>query len=150
MARIIGTANNSLKIHDNISDSDIVLFYRSPTTSERTGYANMSVQRRRNKVTLHQAEARLKYGLLILTGFREGDFVRDAGGRPEVFSSDPGSAHYRSNWKEEIEEGAADLVMLLAAHVFDVSAEIDAPDDVAGQGEEGEDAPGNFKETSQQ
>ncbi|RJX20292.1 MAG: hypothetical protein C4563_06435 [Desulfobulbus sp.] len=149
MPRILGTATNSLHIHDNISDSDIVLYYRNPTTSERTGYANMAVQRKRNKVTLHQAEARMKYGMLILTGFREGDFVRDAGGRPEVFASDPASPRYRADWKEEIEKGAADLVMLLAAHVFDVSAEIDEPDDI-DQGEGGEEAPGNSGETSPQ
>ena len=118
------TGSNELKIHDNVSDSDIVLFYRTPTTSERQGYQNMALQRKGKKVNFNQAEARLTYGLKILTGFREGDFVRDALGAAVPYSSDKNSPHYLEEWKKELEAGASDLVMLLAAHVFDASAEI--------------------------
>lgn len=148
MPRAIGALNNSLKIHDNISDSEIVLYYRHPTTLERTGYHNMAIQRKRNKVKLQQAEARMKYGAQILTGFREGDFVREESGRTVAFSSDQTSPNYRADWKEELEKWAADLIMLLAAHVFDASAEIDEQD-VADPDVHEDDAPGNSPETSQ-
>lgn len=124
MARVLGTTRNSLTLFDNISNSEIILYYRNPTTAERNGYANMAMQRKRNKIKFNQAKARLTYGLAILLGFREGDFVRSEGGREVTFSSDKESPHYKPDWKEELEKGAADLVMLLAAHVFDVSAEI--------------------------
>jgi len=123
------TGNNELKIHDNVSDSDIVLFYRTPTTSERQGYQNMALQRKGKKVNFNQAEARMTYGLKILTGFREGDFVRDVLGAAAPYSSDRNSQNYLEEWKKELEAGASDLIMLLAAHVFDASAEIvDAED----------------------
>jgi len=119
--------NNELKIHDNMSDSDIVLFYRTPETSERQAYQNLALQRKGKNIKFNQAEARLVHGLKILTGFREGDFTRDVNGEKNVpYSSDKSSPHYLETWKEEVEAGAADLVMLLAAHVFDASAEINA------------------------
>jgi len=152
MARNISTSGiNELKIHDNISDSDILLYYRAPTTAERNGYHNMAIQRKGRKIRFRQPEARLHYGLKILSGFREGDFVRDVNGRPEPFSSDSGSPAYLPSWKDEIEKGAADLVMLLAAHVFDSSAEIDEPEEDEDEaGAAGDDAPGNSEETSRQ
>jgi len=126
------TGNNELKIHDNVSDSDIVLFYRTPTTKERQEYQNLALQRKGKKVTFNQAEARLVSGLKILTGFREGDFVRDVLGAAQPYSSDKNSPHYLEEWKTEVEAGASDLIMLLAAHVFDASAEIVDPEDGEG------------------
>lgn len=143
------TPRNELVIHDNLSDSDIVLYYRTPTTTERNGYQNMAVSRRRNRVVLNQAGARLKYGLLVLTGFRDGDFVRDVDGHAEPYSSDPDSPRYLPAWKDEVAAGAADLVMLLAGHLFDASAEIEEAEDGASDNETaGEDVPGNLTETS--
>lgn len=140
---------NELTIHDNMSDSDIVLYYRTPTTKERQAYANLSVQRKGRKIKINTAEARLKHGLRILTGFREGDFVRSEGGKEIPYSWDKGSPNYLPTWKEEIERGAADLVMLLAAHVFDGSAEINMDDDDDGADIVGDDADPNSAQTSQ-
>ncbi len=133
MARVLGAQQNTLRLWDNISDSELELHYRTPTTSERQGYANMVVQRHRNKVRYRQAEARLKYGLLILTGFREGDFARIKDGRPVPISADPASEHYVQDWKAHLERDAADVVMLLAAHVFDASTEIAAAEEEDGE-----------------
>lgn len=126
------TGNNELKIRDNVSDSDIVLFYRTPTTKERQEYQNMALQRKGKQIKFNQAEARLVAGLKILTGFREGDFVRDVMGQSVPYSADPNSPHYLEGWKAEVEAGASDLVMLMAAHVFDASAEIVDPEDIEG------------------
>ncbi|MCK9254088.1 MAG: hypothetical protein M0P55_15165 [Clostridiales bacterium] len=150
MARnITARGCNELKIHDNISSSAIVLYHRTPTTQERQAYSNMSVQRKGRKIKFNTAAARLKFGLKILTGFREGDFVRIVDGKQVPFSADPTSSNYLKTWKEEVEAGAADLVMLLAAHVFDGSAEIDEEqDDAADDGPDEDDADPNFGTTS--
>lgn len=134
--------NNEFRLHDNLSDSDLVLYYRNPTTRERQAYQNMAIKRRRNKIDLNQAAARLRYGLLILTGFRDGDFVREVDGVPTAYSSDKGSDRYLATWKDEIEAGAADIAMLLGGFVFDSSAEAEVPEDdddgpaAAGEGAE--------------
>lgn len=129
MPRLLGLAVNELKIHDNISNSDLVLYYRNPTTAERQRYANEAVQRKRNKIVTNIPEARLKWGQQILTGFREGDFMRMSGGKPAAMSSDQASPAYYDKWREELEAHAADLLMLLAAHVFDSSAEAEEPEE---------------------
>jgi len=124
---------NELRLHDNVSDSPIVLYYRTPTTTEREGYQNMALQRKGKHVQFRQASARLKYGLDILVGIREGDFTRDVDGRKNVpYASDPASTNYLETWKDEVAAGAGDLVMLLAAHVFDASAEIQTGEDITG------------------
>ncbi len=129
MARREASKRNQVTIHDNISNSEILFFYRTPTTAEIEGFSNLSIQRRGKKVKFRQAEARLKYGLKILTGIREGDFERLDNGQYVPISSDEGSPHYYPAWKEWLRENAADLVMLLGLHVFDNSAEIEIDDD---------------------
>lgn len=138
MARSIEQEVNELKIFDNISNSSLVVYYRNPTTQERAAYANESVQRKRNKIVTRIPEARLKFGGLILEGFREGDFTRKAGGKTVPMASDPQSPHYDPDWKKRLLEGASDIVMLLAGHVFDVSAETEDPDEKLDDGEDAE------------
>jgi hypothetical protein len=132
MPRIVNAKVNEVRIWDNISGSEIVLHYRQPTTKERQEYTNMSLQRHGNKITSNKAAARLKYGSDVLVGFREGDFVKKEGEKLVAFSSDPNSENYLEEWKKEIEEGSCDIVMLLAAHVFDAPAEISG-DDIEGK-----------------
>ena len=130
MPRKTGEEINELRLYDNISNSTIVLYYRTPTTKERTGYANEAIQRKRNRVVFRQAEARLKYGARILVGFRTGDFMKKVGDKWVPYASDEGSEHYDSSWKARLNEGAADLIELLAAHVFDVPAELEDVEDL--------------------
>lgn len=139
MARSILDEINELRLYDNISSSTIVLFYRDPTTAERTAYANESVQRKRNKIITRIPETRIKFGAMVLTGFREGDFIGKKDGQKTPMSSDSSSPNYFPDWKEQITQKAADLLMLLATHVFDGSAETEG-----GEYEpEGEPAEGN-------
>jgi hypothetical protein len=128
MARCFDDEINELTLYDNISNSNIVMYYRDPTTEERTAYANESVQRKRNKIVMRVPETRIKFGALIMTGFREGDIIVKEAGQKIAISSDPGSPNYRSDWKDRWKLKAADLLMLLAAHVFDVSAETEDPE----------------------
>lgn len=124
MGRFIGNQVNELRLHDAISNSDILLKYRMPTTAEREGYANESVRRIRNKVKYSIVAAREKYGAKILMGFRDGDFEIDQNGAVVPIASDPASPNYRDNWKELVVEHASDLVQTLAYHVFDSPSEV--------------------------
>ena len=125
MARSFADEVNELKINDNLSNSTIILYYRDPTTEERVGYANESVVRKRNMVVTRITETRLKYGGLILTGFREGDFVTKKDGQIIPMSANPNSPNFCPDWKDQVTRKASDLLMLLGAQVFDASASID-------------------------
>ena len=139
MPRLLSDAPNKLTLHDNISGSEIVLFYRNPTTQEMAGYHNESVTRKRKRVEFRQANAQLKYGERILLGFRDGDFVREENGQTKPMASDPDSPNYFEDWKAQVMKHAADLIMLMAAHVFNASAEVEEQDEP----ETGEDAEKN-------
>jgi len=134
MARTLNAGHNELKLWDNISNSELIIYYRDPTTKERQDYQNMAVQRKRNKVVFRQVEAKVKYGLAVITGFRDGDFVRNVDGQDRPMASEPASDNYHEQWKEELERFAADIVMIVASHVFDAPTEITESDsgDVAG------------------
>jgi hypothetical protein len=122
MARRQAKQHNKLRIHDNLSDSDITLFFRMPTTKERQEYQNMALRRKGNAVEMNQAEARLTYGMKILEGVGDGDFERLDGDNYVPISSREGSPDYYPGWKPFVEENGGDLVMLMAAHVYDASA----------------------------
>ena len=123
MARRLGDELNELRIRDNISGSTIVLYYRMPTTEEVVRYTNDLIKRRRNKVISQLGETRQKYGSMILEGFRKGDFEKRVGKKYVPLISDPDSKNYDSEWKEHVKKYAADLIELLAVHVFEAPAE---------------------------
>jgi len=124
-------AQNELRIDDAISGDVITLYYRLPTTEERTKYSRGLFTRERNKVKSTVAEARQKWGKAIMTGFKDGDFARVVDGRKVFYSSDPASPDYDPKWKETICTWASDLVEFLALTVFEGNTrEIDnLPDD---------------------
>jgi len=106
---------NVLIIKDAIGGSDIELHYRIPLTSERIAYQNKLVTRKGGKIQIHSMEARIEFGLKILTGFRDGDFGFD--GKP--ISADPTSKNYREDWKELIKATAADILNTFAFTIFE-------------------------------
>lgn len=124
MPRLLSDDHNKLKIHDNISNSEMVLFYRTPTSQENTQYTNEVTVRKRNRIVSRLGETRQKYGAEILTGFRDGDFVRK-NERNEIvpIASDPDSPNYYPEWKDLVREKASDLIEALAIHVFESSVE---------------------------
>jgi len=140
MARRTGEGLNELRLHDNISDSDIVLYYRPPTTEEQTAYTNGITARRRNRVVTRLGETRMKYGGRILTGFRPGDFEKKQGDGWVPYASDPQDPAYDPEWLKLVCTYASDLVELLAVHAFEASASVDVADeDEPGEEETGED-----------
>lgn len=113
-------------IHDGRSGTDIMLYYRNPSTQEEVRYQSKLFKRQGRKLMINAYDTRLEMGLKILTGFREGDF----GVKGEPISSDPQSPHYRENWKELLKTHAADIVTAFAFQVFegarpDMGMEID-------------------------
>ncbi|MBW2591839.1 MAG: hypothetical protein JRE58_02345 [Deltaproteobacteria bacterium] len=140
MARRLGDELNELRFQDNLSGSEIVLLYRMPTTKERVAYTNESYQRKGRKVINRTVETRMKFGLAILGGFREGDFERQVGGKYVPMSSDSASDNYFPEWKEHIEKYASDLVEHLALRVFDMPVQI--PEEDEGTTDDGRGATG--------
>jgi len=138
MARRLGDELNEMRFQDNLSDTEIVLFFRMPTTKERIAYTNEAYQRKGRKVINRTVETRMKYGLKILEGFREGDFERKIGAVWKPIASDKASENFIPEWKEHIEKYASDLVEHLALRVFDMPVQIPEEQD-EDQTTEGED-----------
>ncbi|MFA7174570.1 MAG: hypothetical protein WC340_14390 [Kiritimatiellia bacterium] len=132
MARRLG-GKNSLKVEDNISGTTVTMFYALPTNKQRLAYQGASVERKGNRIINKTAEARQKYGLEILTGIKAGDLEVPDGDEWVPLITDAGYAGYDPDWKDVVLNQASDLIELLAAHVFDVSARV-SPD----QGEDAE------------
>ena len=140
MRELTASDRNVLTVNDARSGTEMELYYRTPTSREDVLYSKELVKKKGKKVVFKAHETRLKYGLAILTGFREGDFGAD--GRP--ISTEPGSPNYREDWKDLVEKGAADIVKALAMTVFEgvkVGAGTDLDFDLDEEGAEGE-APG--------
>lgn len=111
------TTDNQLTIRDALSGDEVVLFYRTPATTDRVGYQKSLVVREGNQVQMRIHEAKLEYGSAILTGIRRGDFLVDG----VLLSSTPGEEGYRDDWKALVEATAGDLLLILGHQVFEGS-----------------------------
>lgn len=127
MARRLGDDLNEMRFKDNLSGSEIVLYYNMPETSDRIAYTNESYQRKGRKLINRSVETRLKFGFKILAGFREGDFERKVDGKWVPMSSDKNSDYYFPEWKDHVRKYASDLLEHLAMRVFDLP--VGVPDD---------------------
>jgi len=134
--RLVSNKPNTLKLHDNISDSGIHLYYRTPTVKEVASYTNGMTKRIRNKVVNCTGQCRQNYGKAILEGVRDGDFGMVKDGQPVVIASDPKSPNHNPEWKELFCTHAADLVERLAMHAFEMTADQDEGVELAGDDEE--------------
>jgi len=147
MACVLSNKSNELRLQDNISNSIIVLHYRTPTAAEQAKYTNGMTKRVRNKIVNCTGEQRQKYGAEILTGFREGDFIK--AGKPGDayyddstggvrFASDKNSQAYDPEWKTRIAKFAPDLIEALAIHAFEQTAAQDDGTDLDDGSEPGD------------
>lgn len=129
MPRRLGDELNEMRFQDNLSGTEIVLLYRMPTTKERVAYANESFQRKGRKLINRAVETRMKFGLNVLEGFREGDFERKVGAAWKPIASDSASDNYFPEWKEHVEKYASDLIEHLAIRVFDLPVQVPEEDE---------------------
>ncbi len=125
-----------LTVFDAIGGGDVDLFYRMPTTKERTAYSSSLVKRKGNKIINKTGETRIRFGLDILTGVQDGYF--SYGGQP--VSSDPNSPDYREDWKDLVEKTASDLISALSVTVFEGVRPAGGDVEMVSDDEEAEDA----------
>ncbi len=90
-------------------------------------------------------QARQKWGLQILKGFRTGSFEKKVGDEFVLFASQEGDVFYDPEWKALIQEYAPDVIESLASRVFDAPVEALEPEDQDGDDQE-EDEEDNKKE----
>jgi len=128
--RIASSKPNVLKLHDNISNTSLELYYRTPTAKEQASYTNGMTKRIRNKIINCTGENRQKYGREILKGWRSGDFGEEINGDVMPVNSDPGDPHYREDWKDWFQKHNADLVDRLAIHAFEYTSDTDDGEDL--------------------
>ena len=122
MGRKIGKdLKNVVKIRDPQTGDWIVLYYRSPKAEEMVSYfANIDRDRYQEML----AERRINFALDqgIITGFEEGCFEKEnEEGKFIKFSYDQTKPNYDSAWKEHLKEGAADILTIFSAQVFEAS-----------------------------
>jgi hypothetical protein len=120
MPRIIGeNVKNQLTIHDPISNSNLVIFYRMPTSEEIIAYESSKYKREADRVEVSLSRACQNSGEKIIEGFTEGAFVQKIGDELKPFSSDPVSPNYDPDWKPLIKKYAPDVLEVLGFHVFE-------------------------------
>jgi len=112
------------------SGEEVGVYYREPTTKEMHQYHAEAIQRKRNKVTFRYSEAQYKFGLIIMTGIREGDFGAPGDdGKVVAISSDPNKPNYRKDWLELMQRHAGAVIIALGAHVFGGTEALDGDEE---------------------
>ena len=121
--RVCGEQKHVQLINDRRSGTSLELYYRMPTTEERQSFFNQSSYRKGAVIERNDISTRIKYGLEICVGFRAGDFGRrDKKGQAVPMASVKGHVDYHLEWKAELEQGAGDIMAVLAQQVFEVPA----------------------------
>lgn len=114
MPRYLGDERLCLRMRDPLSGSVVTLYFRRPTTEERVAYQLSIFQLEGGDRRLRLGETRLKFGLTILEGFEQGDFLIEEDG--ETVPLDP---KRHPDWKERLREFAPELPAFLAQQVFE-------------------------------
>ena len=124
MPRLL-TRNCKATIVDNLSGSEIELFYSLPTTEQRLKFLTLVGRNSGTELNHETIEEIIDLGLEIITGFREGDFMReDQAGEWVPVSTLESSENYYAEWKELMRESAADIIDRFTARIFGNSGEV--------------------------
>lgn len=145
MARGEKTKGNFLQLQDNISDSVLGVYYRTPTTKERQLYINKKSFREGKKLKDNSAANRVNFGKRIITGLRDGDFIRtNEEGNEQPISTDKVSENYYEEWKDWMVEHCSDVLTVLSGRVFEVSVTtyVQDEDDGDDDGDDDDDGDG--------
>jgi hypothetical protein len=140
MARRESSKKNLLLLQDNLSDSTLGLYYRTPTTKERQAYINNRSKRLGKKFVDNSAANRVDSGKRILTGLREGDFERAVGDdQYQPIATEPGHKDFYEDWPNWMEEHCSDVLTMLAIRVFELSVTPGSEEETEVEGEDVED-----------
>ena len=125
------------KIYDKLGKGDVYFYFRMPTTAERAAY-DKALLKFKGKKPLNKAfETNLTFGKLLCTGLRlaKKDPIKTwvdglcFEGKP--FSSESkDEGYYRQDWKEIIIETSSDLLVQLAAFIFNAAGVEEDDDDI--------------------
>lgn len=140
----IGMDVYPIDVIDELSGDKIKFFMKMPGAKLRNKYNNKSIVRRGRKTEFNAALARVDFGMKLLVGIREGDFlippeehenyenlkdmlisVEDSDKKFLTISSDPSSPFYTSQWKEHVEKYGNDLIEAAASKLFDNPASVE-------------------------
>jgi|GEM_PF-3622064 hypothetical protein len=92
------------------------LYYRTPTTDEMVGFQAEGLVRKGKKIVNRMVAARVKYGALVLIGFKPGTIGFDG----EAISSDPKDKKtFRKDWKELLVKAAPQMVGAVGQLAFE-------------------------------
>lgn len=134
MARREGD-DNLLLFQDNLSDSELGVFYRMPSTKERIAYRLAQGQKKKGRET-SPTEIRIKKGLKILTGTRGDDFqIKDPDGEYIPLTNKV------EDWKDHFERIAPDVAEFLAIRVFELPLSAAVSEDESPEPEEDKEDP---------
>ena len=89
MPRVLGKdIKNAFNVRDPISGDVLTVYFRLPTPAERQAYDSDKFQREGKQIKIRVSEARQKWGGEILTGVKEGCFLKKLeDGSTVIFSS---------------------------------------------------------------
>jgi hypothetical protein len=140
----IGMDVYPINVTDELSGDPILFQMRMPGAKMRNKYNNKSIVRRGRKTEFNAALARVEYGMKLLVGIREGDFlippkehenyenlqdsltsVEDSDLKFLNIASDQSSPFYTSQWKEHVEKYGNDLIEAAASKLFDNPASVE-------------------------
>ena len=110
------TDNNELVFYDKISDSEITLFYKNLTNTERLQFRTAVLnQLMKGAEPEDMNELQLQWAEKILTGINKGDFKVEG----KQISSDEKDKDYYAGWKGLIKESAPEFLLALVDLVYD-------------------------------
>lgn len=124
MARRETVNKNELIIQDNISGSELAIYYRQPTTKERQTYINKRTVVKGKKLVDNSVQVRVDFGKKILTGLRDGDFERLVDDDYKPISTEKNSQNYYEDWPEWMETHCDDVLTALAIRVFEAPVSV--------------------------
>jgi len=130
---------SEMTILDALSNTDVLFYYEMPSTTLREKFQNECVKRKGNDFKVGDLpKIRLKYGRMILRGFRPGDFGKKVNGKAVPLSSEPGleGFQYDPDWKNTVCKDAGYLVSQFAMTVFENPSKVMAQEELDDQADE--------------
>ena len=110
---------NEITILDAVSQTEITVFYKSPTAQEQQAWSADLFRRENDEVVDNEVNACLKFGAELMVGVSDGALgIPTSNGEIKPISSDPKSPDYDEDWKRHLMEHATGFVVTFGNYVF--------------------------------